>query len=238
MASDLVLRPATSSDLDAVAAVHTTARRVAGASFPPAVHSDAEALEWVRSWDLGRDEVWVAQSGGEVVGYARFTPTWLDDLYVDPAHQGVGVGTALLDLVKARVPDGFGLWVFETNLDARSFYARHGLVELEHTDGSGNEEQAPDIRMVWPGADVLGGLRRLIDEADDELGDLLARRAALTRAVQEHKREVHEVDDPARDAGREAEVARRVAARAPLLGEARVARIVHVIISESIGASR
>lgn len=238
MASDLVLRPAVPSDLDAVAAVHTSARRLAGASFPPAVYSDAEALQWVRSWDLARDEVWVGESDGEVVGYVRFTPTWLDDLYVDPAHQGAGVGTALLDLVKARVPDGFGLWVFETNLDARAFYARRGLVELEHTDGSGNEEQAADIRMVWPGADVLAGLRRLIDEADDELGDLLARRAALTRAVQEHKREVHAVDDPERDAAREAEIARRVALRAPELGEERVARILHVIISESIGASR
>jgi GNAT superfamily N-acetyltransferase len=88
---------------------------------------------------------------GEVVGYARFTATWLDDLYVVPGHAGSGIGSALLDLVKSLRPGGFQLWVFEMNAPARAFYARHGLVERERTDGSGNEESAPDIRMEWPG---------------------------------------------------------------------------------------
>ena len=38
--------------------------------------------------------------------------------------------------------------------------------------------------MAWPGADPLAFLRGLIDEVDDQLGDLLARRVALTREVQ------------------------------------------------------
>ena len=49
----------------------------------------------------------------------------------------------------AEEPGGFCLWVFETNTPARGFYARHGLVELERTDGAGNEEKQPDIRMAW-----------------------------------------------------------------------------------------
>src|SRR5690606_837467 len=110
------------------------------------------------------------------------------DLYVVPSRQGAGVGAALLDLVKARRPDGFGLWVFESNEVARAYYARRGLVELERTDGTDNEERSPDIKMVWPGPDPLAFFRRLIDEVDADLGDALARRAALTRAVQEHKR--------------------------------------------------
>ena len=39
--------------------------------------------------------------------------------------------------------------MFESNAPARAFYARHGLVEREHTDGSENEERAPDLRMAW-----------------------------------------------------------------------------------------
>ena len=81
--------------------------------------------------------------------YARLTDTWLDDLYVHPSHAGQGLGSALLDVVKARLPEGFGLWVFEMNTPARAFYARHGLVEVERTDGSANEEKEPDIRMEW-----------------------------------------------------------------------------------------
>ena len=97
----------------------------------------------------------VAVEDERVVGFALITPTWLHGLYVDPAHQGQGIGSALLELVKSLRRDGFGLWVFESNTPARAFYSRHGLVEVERTDGADNEERAPDIRMVWP-ADFSG----------------------------------------------------------------------------------
>lgn len=157
--TDLTLRPATVADAGAVADVHLAARRTA--SMPPAVHSDAEVRAWLAA-RLLEDETWVAEAGGAVAGYARFTATWLDDLYVHPQHAGTGVGTALLDLVKSLRPDGFSLWVFEVNEPARAFYARRGLVERERTDGSGNEEKAPDVRMEWRGPasrpDVSEGL--------------------------------------------------------------------------------
>ena len=54
------------------------------------------------------------------------------------------------------------------------------------------------------------------------LGDVLARRTALTRAVQAVKPSTE------RDPVREAEIAERVAGVAPELGEERVARIVDV----------
>jgi hypothetical protein len=41
------------------------------------------------------------------------------------------------------------LWTFVTNTGARRFYERHGFVAVETTDGSHNEEAAPDIRFVW-----------------------------------------------------------------------------------------
>jgi GNAT superfamily N-acetyltransferase len=147
-ATEVLIRQATVADADALARVHLDSRRAA--PMPPLVHADDD----VRAWLAGRlveDDVWVAEVGGEVVGYARFTATWLDDLYVVPGHAGNGIGSALLDLVKSLRPGGFQLWVFEMNAPARAFYARHGLVERERTDGSGNEESAPDIRMEWPG---------------------------------------------------------------------------------------
>lgn len=228
--TDLRLRPADERDADAVAAVHLAARR--SAAMPPGVHTDAE----VRSWLAARvvtDETWVAEVGGVVAGYARLTDTWLDDLYVAPPHAGQGLGSALLDLTKSRRPHGFCLWVFEMNTPARGFYAHHGLVELERTDGTANEERAPDIRMAWPGAEPLAFYRRLIDEVDGQLGDLLARRAALTRAVQPHK-----ADPDTRDPAREHAIAEALARRAPALGTDRIQRIVHTIITESLDAAR
>jgi chorismate mutase/GNAT superfamily N-acetyltransferase len=228
MPTDLTLRPATEADAEAVTAVHLAARREA--AMPPGTHTDAEVGGWLAS-RIEQDEVWVAEHGGAVVGYARFTATWLDDLYVAPHAARQGVGSALLDLVKAQRPDGFCLWVFEMNVPARAFYARHGLVELESTDGSANEEHAPDVRMAWPGGNPLVFLRALIDEVDDQLGDLLARRTALTAAVQEIKH------DLTRDLVREREIAEAMALRAPALGTERLSRIVHTIITESLDAA-
>ena len=231
MSTELALRPATAADLPALAEIHLAARRAADEAFPPGVHADDEVRAWVGGWDLSAYDVWLAAIGEQVAGYARCTPTWLDDLYVHPDHQGSGVGTALFDLVTTLRPRGFCLWVFESNAPARAFYRSRGCLELERTDGAGNEERSPDIRVAWPGPDPVAFLRDLIDDVDLVLGDVLARRTALTRAVQSVK------PSGERDAAREAEIARRVAAVAPELGDERVARIVDVIITESLAAS-
>lgn len=231
LSTELALRPAAPADLPTLAEIHLAARRAAGTAFPPGVHADDEVRAWIGGWDLAAHDVWLATVDGQGAGYTRATPTWLDDLYVHPDHQGRGVGTALFDNVKAHRPDGFCLWVFESNEPARAFYRRHGCLELERTDGSANEERAPDIRVAWPSPDPLAFLRGLIDDTDLVLGDVLARRTALTRAVQAVK------PSGERDPRREAEIARRVASVAPELGEERVARIVDVIIRESLDAA-
>ncbi|GEP37137.1 hypothetical protein NPS01_08000 [Nocardioides psychrotolerans] len=230
MPTELVLREATSLDAHDVASVYLRARRAA--PMPPAVHPDDDVRRWL-AVRLQSDEVWVAEDDRAVVGYARLTEAWLDDLYVDPSRAGQGVGSALLDLAKSVRPDGFCLWVFESNAPARAFYARHGLLALERTDGSANEERTPDIKMAWPGAQPLAFLRGLIDEVDAQLGDLLARRAALTRAVQPLK-----ADPTQRDLTREHQIAAALAVRAPALGAERIERIVHAIITESLDAAR
>ena len=226
--TDLLLRPAVESDADAVADVQIAAR--AEAAMPPGIHPDHEVRAWLTA-KLREDELWVAEVDGTVAGYARMTATWLDDLYVAPAYAGQGVGSALLDVVKAQRPAGFCLWVFEMNTPAREFYLHRGLVDLERTDGAANEERAPDVRMAWPGVMPLAFYRSLIDEVDEQLGDLLARRAALTHAVQSHK------TDPARDPERERAIVEAMALRAPALGAERLARIVHAIIVESLDAA-
>jgi GNAT superfamily N-acetyltransferase len=207
------------------------AREASYPSMPRSLHPLREAMVWVATWDLSVFSVWGAFSAEDLLGYARFDDVWLDDLYVAPAAQGTGIGSALLDLVKAQRPAGFRLWVFESNQPARRFYRAHGLVELEHTDGSGNEEKAPDLVMAWPGTDPVAFYRSLIDSVDAELGALLNRRAAITAAIQPHK------GSSERDPEREREVARRLARRAPVLGEDRLTRIVHAIITESLDAA-
>jgi chorismate mutase/ribosomal protein S18 acetylase RimI-like enzyme len=231
MGSSLRLRPAEPGESAAVAALYGESRRAAEPAMPPAVHTAEEDREWfaARLRD-GEHEVWVAEHDGVLAGFAMATATWLDHLFVAPASQSTGVGSALLDLVKSIRPEGFSLWVFESNERARAFYRRRGLVELERTDGSGNEERAPDVRMAWPGRDPVSFYRGLIDDVDTGLAELLAQRVALTRAVQGVKQTRE------RDSDREREIAERMARVAPELGPERLARIVHAIITESLDA--
>ena len=231
LTDEVLLRPATVADAPAMADLHVDSREANVGSMPPMVHPRETAHRWMQGRLEGDSTGWVAERNGAAVGYLVLTGYWLDDLFLDPGETGHGVGAALLDVAKAQRPDGLCLWVFETNEGARRFYRRHGLLELERTDGSTNAERAPDVRMVWPGPEPLRFLRRLIDDVDDQLGDLLARRAALTRVVQSHK------PDRSRDPERERQIAARLARRAPELGEDRAARIVHAIISESLDAA-
>jgi GNAT superfamily N-acetyltransferase len=51
-------------------------------------------------------------------------------------------------VTKAREPR-LVLWTFQANSAAIAFYLREGFVEIERTDGAGNEEGLPDVRMIW-----------------------------------------------------------------------------------------
>jgi GNAT superfamily N-acetyltransferase len=144
------VRQATADDAQAIADLYTDARVHAVPQMPPALHTNAEDRAYVaRRMDEPEVTMWVAERDRELLGFATCTPTWLDSLYVRPDLTGQGLGGLLLDVVEATHPDGYELWVFVSNVGARRFYERRGLVEVERTDGSGNEEKEPDIRMEW-----------------------------------------------------------------------------------------
>ncbi|WP_017933853.1 GNAT family N-acetyltransferase [Nocardioides sp. Iso805N] len=148
-----VLRPALPADVAEMATIQVGARM--GAPMPVSIHPGADIAAFLAA-RLDTDEAWVAEVDGEAVAYARFTSTWLDDLYVHPAWQGEGLGGMLLDLVKSLRPGGLGLYVFASNLPAQRFYARRGFVVTDRYDGSANEEREPDLRMEWVGPDRRG----------------------------------------------------------------------------------
>ncbi len=145
---DLTIRTAGPEDAPAVAEVWLRAWDSALASVVRA-HSDDEVRGWVRDILLPGNRVRVAVVDGRIGGLLATAPGWIEQLYVDPLFQGRGVGTALLDLAKAAEPQGLQLWTFQVNVGARRFYERHGFAAAEFTDGSANEERAPDVRYVW-----------------------------------------------------------------------------------------
>jgi GNAT superfamily N-acetyltransferase len=148
-AAEVTVRRAVAEDGPAVGRLYTAARIHAVPEMPPALHTAEEDVAFF-SRRVADEEVttWVAEADGEILGFALCTPTFLDGLYVRPDVKGRGIGSLLLDVVDATHPAGYELWVFQSNVGARRLYERRGLVEVERTDGSGNEERAPDIRMA------------------------------------------------------------------------------------------
>lgn len=150
LGGDVTVRLGIPDDAPVLADLYSDARRAAIPQMPPAMHTDEEHRAYYGR-QLTEDEItaWVAESGGEPLGFALCTPTFLDGLYVRPDLTGQGIGSLLLDVVEATHPDGYELWVFESNTGAQRLYERRGLTVVERTDGAGNEEKAPDLRMAW-----------------------------------------------------------------------------------------
>ncbi len=149
------IRPGRPTDAAALAEIHLRSFRHAVPSIPR-VHSDDEVRAWMASSVVSHRETWVAEAGGVPVGLLVRTGELIEQLYVEPAWIGRGVGSLLLDQAKALSPERLTLWTFAANQAARRFYDRAGFVETDRTDGSGNEERAPDVRLVWgaaPGED-------------------------------------------------------------------------------------
>ncbi len=113
----------------------------------PRVHTRAEDLSFAGDM-IERGWITVAERDGVVVGFSARDAQIVHALYVDPRAQGQGCGAELLSAMQADVPQ-LTLWTFQANQRALAFYRRHGFEEMERTDGSGNDEGLPDIRLRW-----------------------------------------------------------------------------------------
>jgi GNAT superfamily N-acetyltransferase len=116
--------------------------------YIPRLHTAEEDLAYVGGL-FGDHEVWIAENDVGVLGFAVLSSDQLLQIHVEPAQQGRGIGTRLLDQAKERRPAGFTLWTFQKNVGARRFYERHGLELVRLTDGEGNEEREPDVQYAW-----------------------------------------------------------------------------------------
>jgi len=100
------------------------------------------------------EEVWVAVEDGRLLGFLGIEHSTsldapvLEKLYVEPAEQNRGVGSALLGKAKELRPAELYLWVFQRN-PARRLYERNGFELVKLTDGADNMEHEPDALYRW-----------------------------------------------------------------------------------------
>jgi ribosomal protein S18 acetylase RimI-like enzyme len=143
----LRIRPAGNEDADPITRLFLASR--ATMTFLPDIHTDEETFFFIDNIVLRDQEVDVAERNGEISGFVAIERDMVKHLYVRPDLLRRGIGSALLQRAKERLPSGFRLWVFQENVPARRFYERHGLRLVEETDGSRNEERTPDALYEW-----------------------------------------------------------------------------------------
>jgi GNAT superfamily N-acetyltransferase len=138
-----MIRPVGGADVKAIAALQVRAWRAAYGHFVDDAHmptvGDREAL-WQ---DLLPGQTWLAERDGALAGVVGIVAGEVRVLYVDPAHQGQGVGSALLEHAEAQLR-AVGhvratLWAFRDNTLGREFYEHRGW----RPDGAEQE--------LWPG---------------------------------------------------------------------------------------
>lgn len=144
----VTLRPATPDD---AAACATLMRAwIEETDWIPQLHTPEEDRAFVGG-KIAAGRVTVAERDGSFAGFMTLEEGYLGQLHVADAHRSRGIGAQLLRHAKVTSPDGFELWTFQANPGALRFYLREGLTELRRTDGAGNEERLPDIRLAWTG---------------------------------------------------------------------------------------
>jgi len=117
-------------------------------TYIPQLHTPEEYFAFIAGL-FADHEVWVADGGNGVLGFAILSADQLLQIHVEPDRQNEGIGGLLLAQAKERRPAGFSLWVFQKNEGARRFYERHGFELVRVTDGQGNEEREPDALYEW-----------------------------------------------------------------------------------------
>ena len=143
----VALRPVEPTDTQAVGDVFLAA--LAGMTYLPELYTEEETRTFISDVLLPKNEVWVAEDGGRVIGFLGLWGDVVSHLWVYPDRQNQGVGTALIGLAKERRPSGLRLQVFQQNVGARRLYERHGFTLVRLADGSGNQEGEPEAFYEW-----------------------------------------------------------------------------------------
>lgn len=135
------VRPAGPDEADTLLAIQREAAVDAFAHiYPPERYpfpDDAVREVWAEALSDPGVEVYVAEVDGVPAGAVSVGKGFLSTLYVLPAHQGSGVGSALHDLALERLREqGFDearLWTLEGNDSGRRFYERRGWSLTDET---------------------------------------------------------------------------------------------------------
>jgi GNAT superfamily N-acetyltransferase len=144
-----VLRAYRASDLEPTVRAWRASRLDAfGWMRPHQLHTEQEDRAFFAEVLARECEVWLAEQDGRVDGLLCRRGERVEQLFVAPAAQGRGIGSALLARAKERSPRRLELFTFQRNHRARSFYERRGFERLRF-GVSPPPENEPDVFYHW-----------------------------------------------------------------------------------------
>jgi putative acetyltransferase len=87
--------------------------------------------------------------GPTIIGFlaVELCSATLEQLFVDPSHQGRGVGKMLIDHAKQISPSGLKLTTLQRNAAAAKLYVREGFLRAD--TGINPVNGFPNIEYIW-----------------------------------------------------------------------------------------
>ncbi|MGM9987432.1 MAG: GNAT family N-acetyltransferase [Bacillaceae bacterium] len=104
----MIIRIAKQEDIDAITCIYNEAVKHTTATFDTVEKSKEEMIQWSKRYENPLYPLFVAEVGGEVVGYCCLNPfkekdayihTVENSVYIHPLHSGKGIATKLLQVI-------------------------------------------------------------------------------------------------------------------------------------------
>lgn len=121
---ETIIRKYSEADLIAVMSAWENASEIAHPFLPD--EFVAKVRHDIPTLYLPNAETWVADIGGQVVGFIALLGNEIGALFVEPDFHGVGAGKALMDKAQQLQGD-LEVEVFKENASGRKFYSRYGF---------------------------------------------------------------------------------------------------------------
>lgn len=146
---ELLIRPYKSDDFGPVTHLWRRAREQAFPDFQRRKgHTFAEDQAYFRDEVLIGNDVWVVEVDGVPVAFMALSGDFIDQLYVDPDRQRLGLGKALLEHARSMSPEHLWLYTLQINTNGRAFYEKNRFRAVKFGISPAPESE-PDVEYHW-----------------------------------------------------------------------------------------
>lgn len=147
--SDFIIRPYISDDFEAITILWRHAREQAFPDFQRRKgHTFEEDQVYFKDVILVNNDLWVGELEEKPAAFMAIAGDFIDQLYVAPEYQRLGLGRALLEHARALSPDHLWLYTLQINTNGRAFYEKNGF-RVVKLGVSPAPESEPDVEYHW-----------------------------------------------------------------------------------------